>query len=96
MMVRVLASALLALLTGKAHAEICYGPAHPIGEAQPATATTVFQCPNAGSGTLTQLVATGWRVVRLTSIQSTGGASPQAADQLLLRADDHVFGNGFD
>jgi hypothetical protein len=96
MTTRVFAGVLLGLLAGTAHAEICYGPAHPIGDAQPATASTVFHCPNAGSGTLAQLAALGWRVLRLTSIQTTGGASPEAADQLILRPVDRVFRNGFD
>lgn len=90
-----LAAALL-LGGGAAKAELCYGPAHDLTTVQPATAATVFQCPKAGSGTLSQLAARGWRVVKLTPLQVSGGATPQAADQLLLQRYDRVFRSGFE
>lgn len=91
-----LALASLLVLAGPARAEICYGPTTSYSDAQPTTAATVFQCPQAASGTLTQLAAQGWRVVRLTTIQTAGGASPLIAAQLLLRPNDRLFRSGFE
>lgn len=79
-------------LSGTASAEVCYGPS--AASASNPTADTVFACPTAGNQTINALAQSGWRVVRLLPV-SLGGA--QTAAQLVIqRPADRVFGNGFD
>lgn len=85
-------AALLLALGGSASAEVCYGPAVATGT--PPTADTVFTCPTAGTQTINALALSGWRMVKLSPV-SLGGA--QTAAQLVIqRPADRVFGNGFD
>lgn len=91
-----IAAAALVLASGASRAELCYGPAHALSGAPPPDASTVFQCPVAGGGTLAELAARGWRVVKLVSVQVSAGPAPQAAERLLLQRYDRVFRSGFE
>lgn len=83
---------LLLALSGSASAEVCYGPAVASGTTP--TADTVFTCPTAGTQTINTLAQSGWRMVKLLPV-SLGGT--QTAAQLVIqRPADRVFGNGFD
>ena len=91
-----IAAAALVLASGASQAELCYSPAHASTGAPPPSASTVFQCPAAGNGTVAELAARGWRVVRLVSVQVSTGPVAQAAERLLLQRYDRVFRSGFE
>lgn len=89
----VLVAALAAAGASAARIDICYSEvAAP--NAAPPTSATPFACPQAGIGTVPQLAAAGWRVVRMTPVTvSSGGFGVR--QQLLIR-DDSLFASGFD
>lgn len=75
-----------------ARTDICYSGETPPNAAPPTNAT-VFACPQAGSRTVPELAAAGWRVVRMAPVVSSGGA---AVRQQLLVRDDTLFASGFE
>lgn len=90
--VRIAALAICALAADAAHAQargdVCYGPA----DASLPTNATVFACPQAGSKTVPQLAADGWRIVSMTGVVSGNGQSVQIVVQRI----DRLFRSGFE
>lgn len=82
----ILAGALGLALHGTAsaagQADICYGPAQPLGSTNVSTSATVFTCPIAGIHTLPELAALGWTVVQLVPVVIS---ATQQADQIVIQ-----------
>ena len=63
-------------------AEICYSPDVALGTYAPPTNATLFTCPVAGTKTLPQLAADGWKVVQLGPVVTSGATQ---ANQLVIQ-----------
>jgi hypothetical protein len=87
-------AAAFAALAAVAHAdqtELCYDAERPFDSAPPDN-SRVFQCPTAGSATVPQLAAAGWRIVKLTPVS----VDSNVRNQLLIRQTTRIFRNGFE
>ncbi|HUD41797.1 MAG TPA: hypothetical protein VMR06_07325 [Dokdonella sp.] len=88
-----LVAALAAAGVSAARVDICYSEA-TAPNAAPPTSATVFVCPQAGSRSVAQLAAAGWRVIKMMPV--TAGSGGFGVQQQLLIGDDTLFASGFD